>query len=957
MSKFKPFPYLVFVVFALSISLTASAQSGKIQGTIRDKANGETLIGANILVSEGKGATTDINGQFTMDLAEGDYVLKVSYVGYQPKEIKAHVTANKTTTVDFTLSGVQLSEVEVVGDVAVTRETPVAFTTIPSLQLQEQLASRDIPMLLNKTPGVYATQSGGGDGDARINIRGFNQRNVAVMFDGVPMNDMENGWVYWSNWFGTDNVTRNVQVQRGLGASKLALPSVGGTINIITKGIDAKRSVVFKTEVTSNDDFTFERNDYRSTLSMTSGKLKGGWGVTSAISMKKGHGWADNTGMQMYSWFGKVEKTYKSHIFSLTGFGAPQGHSQRPFRQSIATYDADMAVRMGVDTVGRPERGIRYNPHWGDLKRTRGEVDTAGVASERVSERYNYFHKPVFSLKDFWTISDRMYWSNILYASFGNGGGTTTNSGAIPMDAFSGQYNFQAAYNANAFGPYNVYANGERKATSIIKSSINNHKWYGYLSTLNYQLTKEINITGGVDMRTYRGLHFRQAYDLLGGDIYLDGSDRNAKDNIRHQGDKIDYNNDARVNWGGAFALAEYKKNNLTAFINASGFISGYQRIDYFRKKDVVVDGKVFSEVVDANSVFYYSNGDTLTYQTNSSSNSFYYKGDSLFVTRKNGSSRDTFFLKNPQAYDMYSEAARPATTDWKWLPGFTLKGGANYNFTNHLNAFANVGYLSRTPRFSNVIDNSNNFYREIKNEQVKAAELGVSFHSPKFTANLNGYYTLWENKPVDRAYTVTINDQTYSTNINGLDALHKGVELDFAYKMNKKVTFEGMASLGDWRWNSSGLVNLFDDNGVFLDSIRFDAKGVHVGDAAQNTYSATLRYEPIKRLYVSAQYSLFTKNFSDFNPLDLKDSTAGRESWQLPDYYLIDAFAGYGFTVSKVKFDVRLSVLNLLNTVYISDATNNDSNVSPNRDFDANSAGVFMGLGRRMNLSLTATF
>ena len=90
-------------------------------------------------------------------------------------------------------------------------------------------------MLLNSTPGVYI-QQGGGD-DVRINIRGFNQRNVAVMIDGVPMNDMENGWVYWPNWFGLDALTRTIQVQRDW-EPKLALPSVGGTINIMTKGVD-----------------------------------------------------------------------------------------------------------------------------------------------------------------------------------------------------------------------------------------------------------------------------------------------------------------------------------------------------------------------------------------------------------------------------------------------------------------------------------------------------------------------------------------------------------------------------------------------------------------------------------------------------------------------------------------------------------------------------------------------
>ena len=62
--------------------------------------------------------------------------------------------------------------------------------------MEIRLGSQDIPMILNTTPSVYITQQGGGAG-ARINVRGFNQRNV-VMINGVPQNDMENGWVYWS---------------------------------------------------------------------------------------------------------------------------------------------------------------------------------------------------------------------------------------------------------------------------------------------------------------------------------------------------------------------------------------------------------------------------------------------------------------------------------------------------------------------------------------------------------------------------------------------------------------------------------------------------------------------------------------------------------------------------------------------------------------------------------------
>ena len=61
--------------------------------------------------------------------------------------------------------------------------------------------------------------SGGGYGDGRINLRGFNSENVAVLINGIPVNDMENGRVYWSNWAGLGDVTSSMQVQRGLGAS------------------------------------------------------------------------------------------------------------------------------------------------------------------------------------------------------------------------------------------------------------------------------------------------------------------------------------------------------------------------------------------------------------------------------------------------------------------------------------------------------------------------------------------------------------------------------------------------------------------------------------------------------------------------------------------------------------------------------------------------------------------
>jgi outer membrane receptor for ferrienterochelin and colicin len=103
-----------------------------------------------------------------------------------------------------------------VADIAKDRKTPVAVSTIKEAQIVERLGNQEFPEILKSTPSVYAAKGGGGFGDGKMNIRGFDQNNTAVMINGVPVNDMEDGAVYWSNWLGLSDVTSAMQVQRGL---------------------------------------------------------------------------------------------------------------------------------------------------------------------------------------------------------------------------------------------------------------------------------------------------------------------------------------------------------------------------------------------------------------------------------------------------------------------------------------------------------------------------------------------------------------------------------------------------------------------------------------------------------------------------------------------------------------------------------------------------------------------
>ena len=220
-------------------SLAAYAQNVKVRGQLVDAETGEPLIGASVVV-EGttQGSVTDLDGYFTQS-APARATLVFSYVGYKEQKYTLNGSESNVGTIHMQADAVMLNDVVITSSIAIDRKTPVAVSTIGPAFIEEKLGTQEFPEVLKATPGIYVTKDGGGYGDANTRVRGFESENVAVMINGVPMNGMENQKVYWSNWAGLSDVTRTMQVQRGLGASKVSSPAVGGSINIgptITKG-------------------------------------------------------------------------------------------------------------------------------------------------------------------------------------------------------------------------------------------------------------------------------------------------------------------------------------------------------------------------------------------------------------------------------------------------------------------------------------------------------------------------------------------------------------------------------------------------------------------------------------------------------------------------------------------------------------------------------------------------
>jgi len=472
----------------------------------------------------------------------------VSFVGYETKSVAFNGNQN-FGAIALKLSAESLEEIVITAtSFAIDRKTPVAVSTIKADVIENKLGSQEFPEILKSTPGVYATKSGGGFGDGRLNLRGFNSENVAVMINGVPVNDMENGRVYWSNWAGLADVTSAMQVQRGLGASKVAVPSIGGTVNILSKTTDVEQGGNFFTAV-GNDGY----QKYGATVS--TGLLDNGFAATVSASKTKGDGYVDGTQFEGYNYFVNISKQLgDNHKLSLTSFGAPQWHGQRQNTSSIETYR-------------NAESGTKFNPDWG-IKN--GKV---------VSVEDNFYHKSQTSLNHYWTISDKSDLSTALYASWGSGGG-----GGSAGDY--GLFNVRLGGSDQPIDLDNIVAvnraNGALGAVAYLRASRNDHSWFGALSTFKTELNDNLDFVTGVDLRTYTGKHFSEVTDLLGAEYVLEDSDINNPNKIAKVGDKRDYWNDGKVGWQGLFTQLEYDNDNISAFVSAAVSNTSYQRIDYF---------------------------------------------------------------------------------------------------------------------------------------------------------------------------------------------------------------------------------------------------------------------------------------------------------------------------------------------------------------------------------------
>ncbi len=929
---------MYFALAAFLMTVTAFSQ-GPITGTVLDGDSNSPLPGATVIVKgTTNGTSTDFDGNFTINASADSGTLVVSYIGFNSKQI-AFTSTGSIGSIVLEPNAEELEGVVVTGviDIAKDRETPVAVSTIRAAEIQEKLGSQEFPEILKSTPSIYVTKQGGGFGDARINIRGFDTNNSAVMVNGVPVNDMENGAIFWSNWAGLSDVTSAIQVQRGLGSSKLATSSVGGTINVVTKTSDQREGGSVSTSLGN-------ANYLKTVVSYNTGLMDNGLSASVLLGRTAGDGYVDGTEFEGFNYFiGLGYKPNEKHDLQFIVTGAPQQHNQRSFAPSLNSY-----LQFGSNGT---DPNIKYNSDWGIRN---GKEDTFGG---------NFYHKPVISLNWDYAISDKSKFSAIAYASFGRGGSIgsigringnqsfsstfQTADGTIRFDDIvsynggqsvpdfgtqretytsGGQLSNQGLYvnggnSSFGFEDDSAFVNGGENGISQ-RSSVNSHNWYGTILNFHNEVNSEWSFDVGVDARSYKGYHYRRLVDLLGADAYVDndninntfrtvtetyaptaGNAFNVFSNIDDE-EKIDYYNIGYVRWLGAFGQLEYKADKISAFLQGAFSNQGFQREDLFN----------------------------------------------------------------------YLDSDPEQKTDWVNQTGGNVKTGINYNINEKHNVFANAGYYVKQPLFDAVFLNFvNDINPDLENEKILGFELGYGYRSSAFSANVNLYRTSWKDRFLSDGITVSDIDGNIlfqgTANYSGIEQLHTGLEIDFMAKATPILSFNGMVSVGNWEYTGNPTGTVLDDGRNVLGTAELILDGVKVGDAAQFTARIGAELEPVERLKFDASYYRADNLYADFDVLSFQDNDldgiADNDGFllELPGYDLVDAGVSYKMLVGKdddKSISLRLNINNVLDETYISES---ETNVSPDADplnnYNGINSGnrVYFGFGRTWNFTLNYRF
>jgi hypothetical protein len=850
---------MLFLMFLFSLS-AYSQYASEVKGYIVDSKTQTPLEGvAVILTNQQLSTITGADGGFVLrNVKIGDDRLAVSARSVKTADfpITVPVGAKQVNLGSFDVETIPQTES---GNV-VEEETYLANLEELDLDADSDVSTQGINSLILLSNDPYSDLTSYRFSQVRFKARGYGNRYEQTQLSGVEFNDQIRGQFNYSMIGAMNDMTRNGDALNYMQPGSFTFGSIGGSQNInLRAGNYAKGSKV---------SLSYTNSNYyaRAMASYSTGLMDNGWAFSALLGGRYAdEGYVEGTFYNNVAYFLAAEKQWNGgkHSFSFTTFGSPVQRGQ-----------AAASVMEAYNLTG----DYFYNPNWGwqDGKKRNARIVTAYDPTAIMS----YVYKPDKDTR----------WTTGLGVHYNRYGGTALNwfgNNADPRPDYyrqlpsyqaTGTMRFLTSYSTSDLMKYmlsnpnitvrekdilNKYADsyvrwiskdpkktqidwdalyfanihGNDTASYIVEERRNDLLEFSLNSTYEKKLSDNIQLTGGIGLRSTTAMTFSTVNDLLGAQYVVDidkygerdfPGDRNVIQNDlnnpnrkAYEGDKFGYDYNIQVYSGNLWLQNQHQYANIDFYYGLKLAYTAFYR-----------DGKMRNGRHPDES---YGKGDTHSFFTPAGKAGFTYKIDGRNFIVGNVS----YALQAPLPYDAY---VAPRIWD-EAVP-------------------------------------------ELKNEKIFSADLGYIFAFPSLTGRISVFQTNFYDQTDKSSYYNDIARSYVHHIVYNMNKVHHGVELGLSYKTpldGLTLSFGGTVSEYYYANNPDGLMVQENGKKTFEpETVYF--KNFYVGSTPQvaGTFGIDYFY---KYWFLGANLNGFARSYLDPEPTRRVNSAIGFTEYDTEEY------------------------------------------------------------------------
>lgn len=537
--------------------------------------------------------------------------------------------------------------------------------------------------------------------------------------------------------------------------------------------------------------------------------------------------------------------------------------------------------------------GTKYNSQWGHLN------------EKQLSASTNYSRSPIISLTHFWHHRKKTHITTQIFGQFNRSAQTYLNTNDIdmqgvplPRDEFGhiafdqvSQWNKGQGGDGIFFLPLpnseGKFINSEKNGTTLL-SGINRETRIGLRSIISRDINKKFTFHAAVNFEEYFANHFGAVNNLIGADGFTSFANLNQPEGL-----------------------------NVASFFVPKFYtdFKSSDKVDYYYKSEIQTGG------ISAR----------LNYQTN------------RIFWHLAGSASMQNFIRTDYFNYLTTDPEKQAKIEFQ--PGGNIQIGLRFKYWKYHSMHLNFSYESYQPLFTSLFPTNNNWQNPgLKNEQNLSSEFGYTIFSRRLKVEAVGYWSQLKNRSLARYSNLYAGDSFGM--VNGIQEIHRGVELKTSYKLTKNFQFNINGSLGDWTYSKDAQSTAYDSNKAITSQNELWLKDLKIANAPQFSLFAEAEYRWAHNFYIRLNYYRADRIFMPFGLYDFKDllKRSDYQQAQLPKYDLIGASGNYLLKFRKLPaINLIFGVQNILDTEYIEYSSTN----FPEGDKRYTANQVYYGMGR----------